>query len=309
MYQYLDRFLIFLQTGRRASARTVEEYQKDIFGGIDFFAGALGISDEELAPRQITPALLRRYLAHLTDRGLSRSSLLRKLSAWRSFMRFLCREGVLKENPLRVVASPRREKRLPRVLYQREAKRLVEAPSQGRGNLRAGPLRVRDRAILEVLYASGIRISELVGLQIGDVDLDGGYLRVLGKGSKERLVPIGQYAVKALKAYLRRGRPQLLKEKGGRFEGALFLNKYGGRISTRGVRGVIKGYAAEAGIEGGVSPHTLRHSFATHLLDGGADLRAVQDLLGHARLSTTQVYTHLSKERLKRVYNRTHPRA
>lgn len=303
MYQYLDRFLIFLQTERRASARTVEEYQKDIFGGIDFFAGVLGVSDEEVAPRQITPALFRRYLAHLTEQGLSRNSLLRKLSAWRSFMRFLCREGVLKENPLRGVASPKREKRLPRVLYQGETKRLVEAPKA------QDPLRVRDRAILEVLYASGIRISELVGLEIGDVDLNSGYLRVLGKGSKERLVPIGEYAVKALKAYLRQGRPRLLQEKGERFEGALFLNKSGGRISPRGVRDVIKGYAAEAGIEGRVSPHTLRHSFATHLLDGGADLRAVQDLLGHVRLSTTQVYTHLSKERLKRVYDKTHPRA
>lgn len=303
MYEYLDRFLIFLQTEKRASARTVEEYQKDIFGGIDFFAGALGVSDESLKPRQVTAALFRRYMAHLADLGLARNSLLRKLSAWRSFLRFLCREGVLKENPLRDVASPRREKRLPRVLYRGEANRLVEAPGA------SDPLRVRDRAVLEVLYASGIRISELVGLDIGDVDLDSGYLRVLGKGSKERMVPIGEYAVKALRAYLRRGRPHLLKAHGGRFEGALFLNKSGGRISARGIRGVIKSYAVKAGIEGRVSPHTLRHSFATHLLDGGADLRAVQDFLGHARLSTTQVYTHLSKERLKRVYNKTHPRA
>ncbi|MEW6573038.1 MAG: tyrosine recombinase XerC [Bacillota bacterium] len=303
MYQYLDRFLIFLQTERRASARTVEEYQKDIFGGIDFFAGVLGVPDEVLKPHLITPALLRRYLAHLTGRGLSRNSLLRKISAWRSFLRFLCREGVLKDNPLRGVSSPRREKRLPQVLYQGEAMRLMEAPGA------SDPLRMRDRAILEVLYASGIRVSELVGLDIGDVDLHGGYIRVLGKGFKERVVPIGDHAVKALKAYLRKGRPQLVKEHGGGFEGALFLNKSGGRLSARGTRNVIKACAAKAGIQGRVSPHTLRHTFATHLLDGGADLRAVQEFLGHARLSTTQVYTHLSKERLKRVYNKTHPRA
>lgn len=303
MYEYLDRFLIFLQTEKRASARTVEEYQKDIFGGIDFFAGTLGVSDESLRPPQITAALFRRYMAHLADLGLARNSLLRKLSAWRSFLRFLCREGVLKEHPLRGVSSPRREKRLPRVLYQGEAGRLMEAPRA------SDPLRIRDRAVLEVLYASGIRISELVGLDIGDIDLHGGYIRVFGKGSKERVVPLGEHAVKALKAYLRRGRPQLLKEHGGRLEGALFLNKSGKRISARGIRGVVKSYAVKAGIAGRVSPHTLRHSFATHLLDGGADLRTVQDFLGHARLSTTQVYTHLSKERLKRVYNKTHPRA
>ena len=303
MYSYLDRFLIFLKTEKGASVRTVEEYQKDIFNGIDFFAEALGVPDQSLEPEQITPALMRRFLSHLSSCGLSRNSLLRKIAAWRSFFRFLCREGVLKDHPLRKIASPKRQMRLPRVLYQAEAKRLVEAPEA------ADPLRLRDRAMLEVLYASGIRISEVVGLDIGDVDPSGGYLRVLGKGGRERIVPLGRYAVRALQAYLQRGRPRLLKRSSGDFETALFLNNSGGRISPRGVRNIVKSYAAKVGLEGRVSPHTLRHSFATHLLDGGADLRVVQGLLGHARLSTTQIYTHLSKERLKRVYEKTHPRA
>lgn len=303
MYTYLDRFVVFLQTEKRASPRTVEEYQKDIFHGIKFLSRLLGVSDEALQPGQITPAVMRRYLSYLAEEGLSRNSLLRRLAAWRSFFRFLCREGVLKSNPLRYVSSLRREKRLPRVLYPAEAKRLVETVAV------TDPLRLRDRAILEVLYAAGIRISELVQLDVGDVDLGGGYLRVLGKGRKERVVPAGAYAVEALKAYLRHGRPQLLKKHHGRFEEALFLNKAGRRLSPRAVRDIVKACALKAGISGRVTPHTLRHSFATHLLDGGADLRVVQDLLGHARLSTTQIYTRLSVEKLRRVYNKTHPRA
>ncbi|RJX16658.1 MAG: tyrosine recombinase XerC [Ammonifex sp.] len=303
MYGYLDRFLVFLQTERRASTRTVEEYQKDIFGGIDFFTRALAVADESLQPQHITPVLMRRYLSNLAGRGLSRNSLLRKIAAWRSFFRFLCREGVLKDNPLRKIASPRRQMRLPRVLYQAEAKRLVEAPDA------TDPLRLRDRAMLEVLYAAGIRIAEITGLNIGDVDLSGGYVRVFGKGAKERMVPLGDYALKALQTYLRHGRPRLLKRDTGRFEEALFLNRAGLRLSPRGLRNIVKAYAVKAGLMGRVSPHTLRHSFATHLLDGGADLRVVQDLLGHVRISTTQVYTHLSKERLKKVYEKTHPRA
>jgi integrase/recombinase XerC len=303
MYGYLDRFLIFLQTEKRASPRTVAEYQKDIFDGIDFFAAVLKVPDEKLTPAAITPALVRRYLAHLNERGLARNSLLRKLAAWRSFFRFLVREGVVTGNPLAKIASPRRERRLPRVLFQAEAKRLVEAAAQ------TSPICLRDRAILEVLYGAGLRVSELVGLDVGDLDLGGACLRVLGKGAKERLVPVGSYAVRALRAYLQRGRPLLLGQRTGEVEHALFLNRSGRRLSARAVRNIIKDYAAQAGVEGRVSPHTLRHSFATHLLDGGADLRVVQELLGHARLSTTQVYTHLSKEKMKRVYEKTHPRA
>lgn len=303
MYHYLDRFLVYLATEKRASSRTVEEYQKDLFDGIDFFASFLGIPDEALTPEKITPTLMRRYLAHLGERGLKRNTLLRRLSAWRSFFRFLCREGILTSNPLRTVASPRRERHLPRVLYQAEAKRLIEAA------VPSNPLRLRDRAILEVLYGSGLRISELVALNVEDLDLGSRHLRVLGKGAKERLVPIGSFAQDALKAYLEYGRPLLLQHQGNGNEPALFLNRAGRRISARGVRGIIKAYAARAGIQSRVTPHTLRHSFATHLLDGGADLRVVQELLGHARLSTTQVYTHLSRERVRRVYERTHPRA
>uniref|UniRef100_A0A7C1JMW4 Tyrosine recombinase XerC n=1 Tax=Ammonifex degensii TaxID=42838 RepID=A0A7C1JMW4_9THEO len=303
MYQYLDRFLVFLQAERRASPRTVEAYEKDIFDGIDFFAAKLGVPDEGLTPAAITPALVRRYLAHLSERGLARNSVLRRLAAWRTFFRFLVREGVVTVNPLTRIASPRRERRLPRVLYQGEAQRLVEVAAT------TDPLQLRDRAILEVLYGAGLRVSELVGLNLGDVDLSGGYLRVLGKGAKERLVPFGSYAAHALQAYLAHSRPLLLRSRAGALEHALFLNRLGQRLSVRGVRNIIKACAARAGVEGWVSPHTLRHSFATHLLDGGADLRVVQELLGHARLATTQIYTHLSQEKVRRVYEKTHPRA
>jgi len=300
MYRYLDAFLSYLQVERNASPHTLAAYRQDIFEGLDFFARALRTSDVALEPSALDRKLLRQYVAHL-NRSLKPSSVARKMAAWRSFLKFLRREGHIAHNPLEGIPTPKRPQRLPRVLRYEQVEQLVDAP----GNDALG---LRDRALWETLYATGIRVSELVGLDTGDVDLAGGYIKVLGKGRKERLVPLGSCAIEALRAYLRYGRPALLDP--GRSAGnALFLNSRGGRLSVRGVRKRLTTYLVEMGLDGAASPHTLRHSFATHLLDGGADLRVVQELLGHARLSTTQVYTHVSKERIKEVYRKTHPRS
>ncbi|MEW5762887.1 MAG: tyrosine recombinase XerC [Bacillota bacterium] len=299
MYRYLDAFLAYLEVERHASPHTLAAYRRDIFAGLDFFARVLGTDDVGLTPAALNTRLMRRYVAHLS-RHLAPASVARKLAAWRSFFKFLRREGYVSRNPLEGVPGPKRPRRLPRVLRYEQVERLVEAPADS-------PLGLRDRALWEILYATGIRVSELVGLNISDVDPDAAYVKVLGKGRKERLVPMGRCAAAALRAYLACGRPALIDPRRPAGD-ALFLNSRGGRISARGVRKRLAGYLEKLGLGGAASPHTLRHSFATHLLDGGADLRVVQELLGHARLSTTQVYTHVSRERMKEVYRRTHPR-
>ena len=218
----------------------------------------------------------------------------RHLSTLRSFFKFLVREGFLKNNPLLSVASPKIEKHLPSFLTEEETVRLIEAscPKNESG--------LRDRAILETFYSSGLRISELVGLNLDDVDFIGGIIKVRGKGKKERIVPVGDKALQSLREYLNKRKKQTQ---------SLFLNKRGTRITDRGVRGIVAKYIRISGMKQRISPHTLRHSFATHLLNRGADLRTVQELLGHASLSTTQIYTHLTTERLKSVYDKAHPRA
>lgn len=300
MYRYIDQYFFYLQAERDASPNTLEGYRRDLFDGLDFFCRELGSNDHELEPGAINHLLLRRYLAHLKARGLARSTVARRLTAWRSLYRYLCREGVVPSNPLLRVITPRRASKLPRFFFLAEASRLVELP------VGKGPRDLRDRALLETLYAAGIRVGELVGLNLPDLDLAGGSLLVRGKGSKERIVPLGSYAVAALKLYLQDGRPDLAKNKDNY---AVFLNYRGGRLTARGVRKILAGYMRQAGLDPPGGPHTLRHSFATHLLDNGADLRSVQELLGHARLSTTQIYTHITRERLKRVYDKAHPRA
>jgi site-specific recombinase XerD len=237
---------------------------------------------------------VRKYLAVLKEKNLKSRSIARKLSALRSFFRFLTREGFIKANPVASIVSPKLDKHLPQFLTEDEAGRLIESsiPKNNSG--------LRDRAILETFYSTGIRISELVGLNLDDVDFISGIVKVRGKGKKERLVPIGDHAINAIRAYLDKRKKQ---------SQALFLNPSLSRISDRGVRYIFKKYIRAAGIRQGVSPHTLRHSFATHLLNRGADLRTVQELLGHANLGTTQIYTHLTTERLKNVYDKAHPRA
>ncbi|MBM7854416.1 integrase/recombinase XerC [Desulfohalotomaculum tongense] len=304
MYHYIDEFLLYLKLEKNCSPRTLEEYQKDIFQGVDFFAQLLGKKDAALKPWDIDHRVMRSYLAHLQSAGMARTSVARKLAAWRSFYNFLSREEVITQNPLTRVATPKMQKKLPRFFYPEEIIKLLEAP----GNT---PLGLRDKAMLETIYASGLRVSELTALNVNDVDLFGGYVRVLGKGSRERVVPLGSYAVDALNKYINTGRSRLASRNKltGDLSGALFLNYRGERLSARGVRKILDKYLRQVSIKRGASPHTIRHTFATHLLERGADLRTVQELLGHVRLATTQIYTHVTKEKIKEVYNKTHPRS
>lgn len=298
MYLLVDQFIYFLKVQKNLSTLTVEAYQKDLFEGIDFFSSTLNKSDEFLEPGDIDSRLLRSFLSHLQKRLLSRATIARKLAAWRSFFRFLHREKFIPNNPLFKMANPKQEKRLPKFLYQDEAKQLVESPGDT-------VLGIRDRSLLELLYATGIRVSELVSLDLTQLDLNRGYLRVMGKGSKERLVPLHDQAVKVMEAYLNVSRPKLAN----RDCTAVFVNYKGSRISDRAVRKILANYCQRAGLKSTISPHVIRHSFATHLLDNGADLRSVQELLGHVSLSTTQVYTHVTKQKLKKIYRLAHPRA
>lgn len=298
MYNLVDHFIYFLKIEKNYSQLTIEGYQRDLFAGIDFFAQLLKVSQEQLQPEQIDGRLFRRFLAHLQERKLSRASIARRLAAWRSFYKHLYRENITQFNPMVKMFNPKLEKRLPKFLYQEETARLLELPEQT-------PLGLRDRALLETLYASGIRVSELVSLDMVNLDLNRGYLWVLGKGSKERVVPVHDRAVEALKHYLEQARPVLVVSN----EPAVFVNYKGTRLTDRGTRKILDKYCCEAGLRFNISPHVIRHSFATHLLDNGADLRSVQELLGHSSLSTTQIYTHVTKQQLKKVYRLAHPRA
>jgi integrase/recombinase XerC len=294
------RFLEHLRTERRASPHTLKAYRVDLAQ----YAAALAEHGQGIVPS--SPSLIRGYLSRAAG-AAGAVSLARKLSAIRSMYRFLVREGVAEANPARLVASPRRPKRLPEVLPESEVAALVEAPQL------ATPLERRDRAFLELLYGSGLRVSELTGLDVGDVDLSGGLVRVLGKRNKERIVPFGRTAAGAIERYLEEARPVLAAgpdhRASARAGTALFLNHRGGRLSSRSVARRLDRATLLAGLPRHVHPHVLRHCFATHLLGNGADLRGIQELLGHASLSTTQRYTHLDWKRLAEVYDRAHPRA
>ncbi|HSK93930.1 MAG TPA: tyrosine recombinase XerC [Candidatus Angelobacter sp.] len=285
--------------GRNASPGTVDEYRRNATEFLTFLAHrgvAWGSPDR---------ATVRAYLAHLADRGLAASSVAGRLAAVRSLYRHALRHGRISADPLAGVRAPRRPSRLPRVLSVDEAADLVSAPA--RGQPRDSVLACRDGALLELLYATGMRISELAGLTLDRIDARRRQLRVLGKGSKERELVFGQPAAAALETYLRTARPVLAAR--GAPTDALFLNANGGPLTARGARLVIERWVARTGVSPRTSPHTLRHSFATHLLEGGADLRVVQELLGHVNLQTTQVYTHLSDATLRSAYRRAHPRA
>ena len=294
----IDTFIDYMALERGASPHTIRAYRKDL----DLFAAFLREKGLPTDVALIDHLTIRLYLGHLyQEKRIKRTSVVRKLATLRTFFRYLKREGIIEKNPAKLVATPKGGKDLPHALTVDEAFRLLDAPDV------TNSLGLRDRAILELLYSSGLRVGELTALNLDDLDLGGGMLRVMGKGGKERMVPIGSKAVEALRLYLeRRGE---LMEKGKSTPRHLFLNYRGGRITDRSVARIIKTYRLQGRIVKEASPHTFRHSFATHLLDAGADLRGIQELLGHASLSTTQKYTHVSSAKLMEVYDRTHPRA
>jgi integrase/recombinase XerC len=307
----LEAFVAHLRDERGLSVHTVAAYRRDLTQFLEY-AGRAGVTD----PARVEPLLLRRFLALQRTRGLAAASIARKAAALRAGFRFLARRGLVPDDPAAGLGTPRGPKRLPVVLKPRQVDRLLAGPEP------VDPVGLRDRAILELLYATGIRVGELCGLRLGDVDLAADTVRVLGKGAKQRVVPFGEPARVAVLDYLVDGRVAMLPDAdrparataattrdGGDDREALFFNRRKKPMTQRDVRGMLERYRLAAGAPAGTSPHTLRHSFATHLLEGGADLRAVQELLGHVALTTTQTYTHVSNERLRRVYEQAHPRA
>lgn len=289
---HIQAFQAYLERERNASPHTLNAYSRDLEQLYTFCRREKG---DDIRLADIDHLLLRRYLAHLAGRA-RKSSVGRKLAAIRSFFTFLLRRGLIDRNPAELISTPKKENRLPFHLDIDQATTLVEAPVEDE------KYALRDRAILETLYSSGLRVSELTGLNIGDLDLDGGMVRVMGKGGKERIVPLGSKAMTAIQAYL-----SSRNELSG--TGPLFLNTRGIRINRRSVFRIVDAHVLRIAAFKHISPHVLRHTFATHMLEGGADLRAIQELLGHASLSTTQKYTHVSIDKLMEVYDKAHPKA
>ena len=288
----IDRFLQDLRQRRGASHHTVDNYRMDLEHLGDWLEER-GITTWQALDRQVA----RRWTAWMHGEGYAPTSITRKLAALRSFFRFLVREGEMERSPLVLVSAPKARRSLPHVLTIEEIERLLTAPDD------VSAFGIRDRCLLEVLYATGLRVSELLGLRIDDIDWTTRTIRVRGKGSKDRVVLLGDLAMDALERYMRRARPQLER---GPASDALFLSHLGRQLSVRGFHQILQEHLRTAGITRKVTPHTLRHSFATHMLEGGADLRSVQELLGHSSLSTTQVYTHISEGYLREVYARAH---
>jgi integrase/recombinase XerC len=303
---HLKAFLEHLRLNENASAHTVRAYDSDLSQYLAFLATHVGRRVSELTPADLDHLGVRAFIGELNKRGNAKASAARKLSAIRAFGRYLRREDVIETDPAALVGTPRRETRIPNHLAVDEMSALLSAPDT------SGPLGRRDQAILELFYASGLRLSELVGLDLDDVNLSGRVVRVLGKGRKERIVPFNTTAAAALKAWLadRSVFPQPQRVvKSRRQKDPLFLNYRGTRLSTRSVDKLVRKYVAACSTRYGISPHALRHSFATHLLEAGADLRAIQELLGHAQLSTTQRYTHVNAAQLIETYRKAHPKA
>lgn len=273
---------------------------------IDTLQFAAWADTHELTPSTVDPRDVRRYIAHLSERSLSATTTARKLAAIRALFRSQREHGLIEQSPADLLSTPRRGSHLPRVLKVPEIARLLDSIPPGGESGMDSPLNIRDRALFELAYACGLRAEETVSLELSDVDYDGEQLRVEGKGSKTRFVPAGEPALQALRLYIERARPALAAD--GR-EQALFLSRSGRRLGTSDVRRRLRTWTRRAGVSGDVSPHALRHSFATHLLDGGADLRSIQELLGHSSISTTQVYTRVESARLRSAYARSHPRA
>ena len=292
----IEEFLAYLQFERGLADNTVSSYRRDL-GQFQHY-----LDEQSLNPTEVTTPEVRDFLGSLGDDENipAGATIARKISTLRSFYKYLCREKLAEINPVTPIKSPKQGHRLPTVLNLAEVQQLLAQPAAGT------PGACRDAAMMELLYSTGLRVSELIGLGTGDVDLEGGFVRCMGKGSKERMIPVGEPALVAVRRYLQQGRPFLGK---GAKSGHLFLNRFGKGLTRQSVHRMLVGYARQAGISKVVTPHTLRHSFATHLLSGGADLRSVQEMLGHADVSTTQIYTHLSHQRLREIYFDSHPRA
>jgi integrase/recombinase XerC len=307
------QFLDYLKLEKHFSDYTGKSYGADLIQFAQFLGGEIGQAGNNNQPGSVSPELvdqrivkcepltIREFLAYLYGQNYTKSTTARKLATLRSFYKFLIRRGHVSVHPLSTIRTPKQEKRLPKCLDLEQVQKLLDAP--GDGDL----LACRDKAMLEVLYSSGIRVSELVELDMADLDLQEGVLRVRGKGRKDRLTPIGSQAIKAIQRYFEMRSADIKCQ--ANTTGRVFLNKHGDELSTRSVRRKLDKYLVAAGLDPGISPHTLRHSFATHLLNNGADLRSVQELLGHQSLSTTQIYTHLTTDRMKKVYDAAHPRA
>lgn len=296
MNEWIAEFVNYLAVERGLAVNTLESYGRDLRQ----FAQYLDSQPRGAAFDKATRSVILGYLLAMQRQGKATATIARRLAALKAFYQYLLRENQITDDPTADLESPKLQRRLPKVLTVREVEEILRQPDT---SVSAGK---RDKAMLELLYATGIRVSELVSLNLGDVNLDQGYLRCIGKGDKERLVPIGSMAISCLKDYIQSGRPKLLRDPRER---CLFANHHGHRLTRQGFWKIVKKYAMEANISKEITPHTLRHSFATHLLENGADLRSVQEMLGHADISTTQIYTHLTQTRLKEVYAKAHPRA
>ncbi len=303
MNQYIEQFLKYLQAEKNVSVHTLRNYSIDMEQFQRFLTTTNLCPDGSSSGidiKKIDNVVIRTFLGSLHKEGNCNNSMARKLSTLRTFFKYLCREGYIQKNPARLVATPKVPKKIPSFLPIDEAFRLMDIPDS---KTLSG---LRDKAILETLYGAGIRISELVSLNVANVDLERGYIRVFGKGRKERIVPLGGKACDAIREYMNKMQDARCKMQDGQ---ALFLNLRGGRLTSRGGWNIVDKYARRGAIKRHISPHSLRHTFATHLLEGGADLRVIQELLGHSSLSTTQKYTHVNLDQLMKVYDKSHPKA
>jgi integrase/recombinase XerC len=299
MHSAIAQFLRYLVTERNASELTIKSYREDLFAFVEWLQATRGSVPK---PDRLAPQDLREFQADLQKADYARSSISRKLAALRSFYKFAIREGLASNNPAKPLRNPRRQRKLPHVLTDDEVGRLLLAPPANKVD------GLRDRAILETMYSAGLRVSELVGLEDGDLDREEQIVRVRGKGRKERICPLGSFALKAIQQYAAKRTRSPQAEAFGR-HAPVFVNRFGNALTTRSVGRMLEKHLAVAELDSRTSPHTLRHSFATHLLDRGADIRSVQELLGHKSLATTQIYTHVSAASLRKVYEKAHPRA